>query len=164
MCDGDLPPAIQAKRSTWRGSPRASSGCRPLPPDPVRHQFALLSRVRPPRRLDAPGNGSSARSRGSAGLHRGVVRAQVPLRQHLLKVAVAERESPIPADAQDDELVGEGSSPEQVGRLLLLSSPYQSLSARFATLPQGEPPHDGQELERHKREAVGCTLSAWVRK
>jgi hypothetical protein len=70
-----------------------------------------------------------SRQNGRRGVaQRGVVHAQVPLRQHLLKVAVAERESQIPADARDGDLAG-----------------------RVATLPQKEPPHDGQELERHKR-------------
>ena len=39
--------------------------------------------------------------------------AHIPLRHDLFQVAVAERESQVPADAQDDELAGEVSSPDQ---------------------------------------------------
>ena len=139
------------------GSHRQPQGCRPLPPDPRSgHQFALLSRARPENR-------SSARSHGSTGPYRGAVHAHDPLRQHLIKVAVAERESQIPADAQDDDLVGEVSSGTGWPSL----APFRALPKPVGPLcntPQGEPPHDGQELERHKGEAVGCTLSAWVRR
>ena len=61
------------------------------------------------------------------------------------------------------DLAGEVSS----GTGLPSFAPFVALPKPVGPLgntPQGEPPYDGQELERHKGEAVGCTLSAWVRR
>ena len=64
-----------------------------------------------------------------------MVNGQTALRKDLLQVAVGERVSQIPADAEEDDHIFEVSSAEQCWPFSGHDIPYQTRSSTFATEP-----------------------------
>src|SRR5262245_23204327 len=79
---------------------------------------------------------------------RDVVNSQVPLRHNLLQVAIRERVSQVPANAQEDDHILEVPPAEQRRPFSGHDIPYQSSSIAFATEPSCSPPSTGYALRR----------------